>query len=50
MKSEKKTILIVDDEDRIREMLKLMLENRGYDVFEASNGEEALQSIYSNCS
>lgn len=45
MKPENKTILIVDDEDRIREMLKLMLINRGYNIFEASNGEEALKSF-----
>ncbi|MBN2853230.1 MAG: response regulator transcription factor [Clostridia bacterium] len=45
MKPESKTILIVDDEDRIREMLKLMLENRGYNIFEASNGNEALQAF-----
>ncbi|MBN2853166.1 MAG: response regulator transcription factor [Clostridia bacterium] len=45
MKPESKTILIVDDDDRIREMLKLMLVNRGYNVFEASNGNEALQAF-----
>lgn len=45
MKPENKTILIVDDEDRIREMLKLMLQNRGYNVFEAANGTEALQAF-----
>lgn len=40
----KKTILIVDDEERIRNMLRLMLENRGYNIFEAENGEEALKA------
>jgi two-component system response regulator ResD len=45
MKPQNKTILIVDDEDRIRQMLKLMLENRGYNVFEASNGLEALKAF-----
>ncbi len=45
MKPQNKTILIVDDEDRIRQMLKLMLENRGYNVFEASNGIEALKAF-----
>lgn len=45
MKQENKTILIVDDEIRIREMLSLMLKNRGYNVFEASNGEEALKAF-----
>ena len=45
MIKEQKTILIVDDEDRIRQMLKLMLENRGYRIFEASNGEEAVRAF-----
>lgn len=45
MKPQNKTILIVDDEDRIRQMLRLMLENRGYNVFEASNGLEALKAF-----
>lgn len=45
MLNEQKTILIVDDEDRIRQMLKLMLENRGYKIFEASNGEEAVRAF-----
>lgn len=45
MKPQNKTILIVDDEDRIRQMLRLILENRGYDVFEASNGLEAMKAF-----
>jgi len=45
MIKEQKTILIVDDEDRIRQMLKLMLKNRGYRIFEASNGEEAVKAF-----
>ena len=45
MKEDKITILIVDDEERIRSMLKLMLENRGYRTFEASNGTEALKAF-----
>lgn len=43
--NQKKTILIVDDEERIRKMLRLMLENRDYRVFEASNGSEALKAF-----
>lgn len=45
MPEEVNTILIVDDEDRIRQMLRVMLENRDYRVFEASNGEEALKAF-----
>jgi len=36
-------ILIVDDESEIRQMLKLMLEKEGYEVSEASNGNEAIE-------
>lgn len=37
-----KTILLVDDEKDIREVLRLPLSDLGYDVLEAENGEEAL--------
>ena len=37
-----KKILIVDDDVRVREDLKLPLLMRGYKVFEATNGQEAL--------
>jgi two-component system response regulator ResD len=40
-----KTILIVDDEERMREMLRVILENRGFSIFEASNGDEALRAF-----
>lgn len=40
-----KTILVVDDEQRLRGMLRTILENRGYSVFEASNGIEALKAF-----
>ena len=39
------TILLVDDEEMLREMGREVLENRGYRVLEARSGEEAL-SIY----
>ncbi len=39
------TILVVDDETRIRKMLGEMLQLAGYTVLEAGNGEEAL-NIY----
>ncbi|MDN4074607.1 MULTISPECIES: response regulator transcription factor [Fictibacillus] len=35
-------ILVVDDEERIRKLLKMYLERENYDVDEAENGEEAL--------
>ncbi|HEY3314879.1 MAG TPA: response regulator transcription factor, partial [Bacillota bacterium] len=36
-------VLVVDDEERMRRLLRLYLENEGYSVVEASNGTEALQ-------
>jgi len=41
----KKRILVVDDESRIRDLLRVVLEGRGYDVDEADNGAAALQSV-----
>jgi DNA-binding NtrC family response regulator len=38
-------ILIVDDEDKIRHILQLMLERQGYETAQAAHGEEALQLI-----
>ena len=39
----KARILVVDDELKIREMVKRLLEAHHYDVVTASNGEQALQ-------
>ncbi|MGZ3582200.1 MAG: response regulator [Ktedonobacterales bacterium] len=39
------TILIVDDDDGIRETLRFMLEDAGYGVIEAENGIEALDLL-----
>ena len=44
----KPLILIVDDDDSIRTLLKLAIKNKGYLVEEATNGEEAL-SVYQRC-
>ena len=41
------TILLVEDEETIREMAKMFLESHGYRVLEAGNGPEALQ-IWNN--
>lgn len=37
------TVCIVDDDSDIREAMRLVLELRGYDVLEASDGAEALE-------
>ena len=36
-------ILIIDDEDELRSMLRQMLEQAGYEVTEAVNGAEGIQ-------
>lgn len=41
----KETILVVEDEEHIRELLRYNLEKEGYGVKEAASGEEALQLI-----
>ncbi|NLK37843.1 MAG: response regulator transcription factor [Epulopiscium sp.] len=41
----KKTILTVDDEIHILELLRYNLETSGYDVLQAESGEEALQIL-----
>ena len=38
-------ILVVDDEQGIREFLSFELSQQGYEVFTASNGAEALERI-----
>lgn len=40
-------ILVVDDEDDIRDVLRITLEDEGYEVTEATNGEEGLKMIES---
>jgi len=40
-----KKILIIDDEELIREGLKMSLEMEGYEVMIASDGKEAFQKI-----
>lgn len=39
------TVLVTDDDDTIRAVVKLMLEREGYEVVEARNGREALQMM-----
>ena len=47
IKSGHETILVVDDEDAIRELLSEAFENMGYTYLEAVNGEDAIE-IYKN--
>lgn len=39
----KQKILVVDDEERIRRLLRMYLEREHYEIDEAANGEEALE-------
>jgi two-component system OmpR family response regulator len=36
-------IMVVDDEDHIRELVRLYLDDEGFDIIEKSNGAQALQ-------
>ncbi len=39
----RQTILVADDETRLRDLLRIVLENRGYRVEEAEDGKKALK-------
>ena len=41
-------ILLADDESEIRNVLKILLANKGYEVLEAANGEEAVKAANEN--
>lgn len=41
-------ILVVDDDKSIRNLIKVYLENEGYNILEASNGAEALVMVNEN--
>ncbi len=43
-----KKLLIMDDDPLIRSMLKMKLEDEGYEVEEASNGKEGMQCYKNN--
>lgn len=45
---DKNKILIVDDEEDIRNIVSIYLENNGFSTIEAKDGEEALKIINSN--
>lgn len=44
-----KTILVVEDEQGARQVLRLILESKGYRVLEAENGQIALEIFEANC-
>jgi two-component system, cell cycle sensor histidine kinase and response regulator CckA len=41
----KKTVLLVDDDEAVRDCLLFMLEASGYEVITAANGPEALHKF-----
>ena len=45
MAVQRRRILLVDDEPRIRDSVRMNLEIEGFDVFEAGNGVEALDKV-----
>lgn len=44
------TVLVADDDRRIRQMLSLYLKGHGYQVLEAEDGDQALEVFYANSS
>ncbi len=44
-KPEEKTVLVVDDEEDVREFLSTVLEDAGFNVVTAADGVEALERI-----
>ena len=47
MGEKKPRILVVDDEDAIRQFLSVTLTSQGYEIIEATSGQEALSSVSS---
>ena len=43
---EQKRVLVIDDEENIRYMLQLILEDEGYQVEQAADGEEGIQKVH----
>ncbi|MCK4359202.1 MAG: response regulator, partial [Candidatus Cloacimonetes bacterium] len=44
-KNIKSNVLVVDDEESSRELLRIILEQDGFTVFEAENGYQALEKV-----
>ena len=47
MKNGKARILIIDDDEKTREIMGLLLQQKGYETVEAESGESALESVKS---
>jgi CheY-like chemotaxis protein len=47
MTTDRRTVLIIDDEESVREVLSRFLTKAGYEVKVAANGQEALQMVNS---
>jgi CheY-like chemotaxis protein len=45
-KTIKKSVLLVDDEENIRELVKALMEEEGYNVKTAENGKKALEMLH----
>ena len=45
MNTQKKTVLVIDDEPDVRDYLSCLLEDNGFDVETAENGEEGLSRM-----
>lgn len=43
MESKGKSVLIVEDDTKIRRLVKVYLDREGYEALEAEDGEEALE-------
>lgn len=43
-----KNILLVDDESKIRELLKIYLEKEGFSTCQAADGQKALEMLRQN--
>ncbi|MDH4330709.1 MAG: response regulator [Candidatus Moranbacteria bacterium] len=48
MEKNKKTILVVEDEKTLREVLVEKIKNEGFDVLDAKDGEEGLKKAIEN--
>ena len=48
MSAAKDTVLVVDDDNRIRQMVSMFLRGNGFDVIEAADGQSALDEFYKN--
>ena len=45
----KQTIMVVDDSEDIRELMRIYLTHLGYKVIEAANGLEAVEAVSKEC-